>query len=56
VLRRIFGIKRDDVAGDWKKQHNEVLDDLYCSPNILRVIKSTCMRWARHVERMGEES
>ena len=55
VLRGIFGPKRDKVTGEWRKLHNEELSDLYCSPNIVRVIKSRRMRWAGHVERMGEE-
>ena len=54
VLRRIFGPKRDGVTGEWRKLHNEELNDLYCSPNIVRVIKSRRMRWAGHVARMGE--
>ena len=54
VLRRIFGPKRDGVAGEWRKLHNEELNDLYCSPNIVRVKKSRRMRWAGHVARMGE--
>jgi len=54
VLRRLFGPKRDEVTGEWRKLHNEELNDLYCSPNILRVIKSRRMRWAGHVARMGE--
>jgi len=54
VLRRIFGPKRDEVTGEWRKLHNEELNDLYCSLNIVRVIKSTRMRWAGHVVRMGE--
>ena len=53
VLRRIFGPKRDWVTGQWRKLHNEELNDLYCSPNIVRVIKSRRMRWAGHVARMG---
>jgi len=53
VLRRIFGLKRDEVTGEWRKLHNEELNDLY-SPNIFRVIKSRRMRWAGHVARMGE--
>ena len=54
VLRRIFGPKRDEVTGEWRKLHNEELNDLYCSPNILRVLKSRIMRWAGHLARMGE--
>jgi hypothetical protein len=53
VLRRIFGPKRVEVTGEWRKLHNEELNDLYCSPNIVRVIKSRIMRWAGHVARMG---
>jgi len=53
VLRRIFGPKRDVVTGEWRKLHNEELNDLYCSRNIVRVIKSRRMRWAGHVARMG---
>ena len=53
-LRRIFGPKRDGVTGWWRKLHNEELNDLYCSPNIVRVIKSRRMRWAGHVAHMGE--
>ena len=55
VMRRTFGPRRDEVTGDWRRPHNEELNDLYCSPNILRVIKSKRMRWAGHVARMGEE-
>jgi hypothetical protein len=55
VLRRIFGPKRDEVTGDWRRLHNEELNDLYSSPNIIRVIKSRRMRWAGHVARMGEK-
>ena len=55
MLRRIFGSKRDEVTGEWRKLHNEELNDLYCSPNIVRVIKSRRMRWAGHVAGMGEE-
>jgi len=55
VLRRIFGPRSDEVTGEWRRWHNEELNDLYSSPNIVRVIKSRRMRWAGHVERMGEE-
>jgi len=54
VLRRVFGTKRDEVTGEWRKLHDEELIDLYCSPNILRVIKSRRMKWTGHVDRMGE--
>jgi len=54
VLRRIFGPKRDEVTRDWRKLHNEELNDLYSSPNIVRVTKSRRMRRAGHVARMGE--
>jgi len=54
VLRRIFGPRRDEVTGEWRRLHNEELNDLYCSPNIVRVIKSRRMKWAGHVARMGE--
>jgi hypothetical protein len=54
VLRRIFGPKRDEVTGDWRKLHNEELHNLYSSPNIIRMIKSGKMRWAGHIARMGE--
>jgi hypothetical protein len=50
---RIFGPKRDEVAGEWRKLHNEELRDLYSSPSIIRIIKSMRMRWAGHVARMG---
>jgi len=55
VLRRIFGPKRDEVTGEWRKLHNEKLNDLYSLPSIVRVIKSRRMRWAGYVARMGEE-
>ena len=55
VLRRIFGPKRDEVTGEWRKLHNEELNDLYCSPSIVRVIKSRRMRWSGHVACMGEK-
>ena len=55
VLRRIFGRKRDEVTGEWRKLHSEELNDLYCSLNIFRVIKSKTFRWAGHVACMGEK-
>jgi len=55
VLRRIFGPRRDEVMGEWRRLHNEELNDLYSSPNIVWVIKSRGMRWVGHVARMGEE-
>ena len=55
VLRRIFGHRSDEVTGEWRRLHNEQLNDLYSSPNIVRVIKWRRMRWAGHVARMGEE-
>jgi hypothetical protein len=55
VLRGIFGPKRDEVTGEWRKLHNKELRDLYSSPNIIRTIKSRRMRWAGHVTRMGEK-
>jgi hypothetical protein len=55
VLRRIFGPKRDEMTGEWRKLHNEELRDLNFSPSIIRIIKSRRMRWAGHVARMGEK-
>jgi hypothetical protein len=55
VLRRIFGPKRDEETGGWRKLRNEELRDLYSSPSIIRMIKSRRMRWAGHVARMGEK-
>ena len=55
VLRRIFGPRRDEVTGEWRRLHNEEPNDLYSKPNIVRVIKSRRMRWAGHVARMAEE-
>jgi hypothetical protein len=54
VLRRIFGSKKDEVTREWRTLHNEELNDLYCSPIIVWVIKSRRMRWEGHVERIGE--
>jgi len=54
VLMRIFGPRRYEVTGEWRRLHNEELNDLY-SPNIVRMIKSRRMRWVGHVARMGEE-
>jgi hypothetical protein len=55
VLRRIFGPKRDEVTGEWRKLHNVELRDLYSSPNIIRIIKSRRMIWAGHAAQMGEK-
>jgi hypothetical protein len=55
VMRRIFGPKRNEVTGGWRKLHNEELHNLCFSPNIIRIIKSRRMRWAGHVARMGEK-
>jgi hypothetical protein len=55
VLRRIFGPKRDEVTREWRKLHSEELHNLYSSPDIIRQVKSRQMRWAGHVERMGED-
>ena len=54
VLKRVFGPKRDEVTGEWRKLYNEELSDLYPLPNIVRVVKSRRMRWAGHVACMGE--
>jgi hypothetical protein len=54
LLKRIFRPKRDEVTGEWRKLHNEELNVLYCSPNIVRVTKSRRMRWVGHVARKGE--
>jgi hypothetical protein len=54
VLRRIFGPKRDEVTGEWRKLHNKELHDLYTSPSIIRIIKSRRLTWAGNVARMGE--
>jgi len=54
VLRRIFGPERDEVTGEWRKQHNEELNDLYFPPSIIRVMKSRRMTLPGHVARMGE--
>jgi hypothetical protein len=54
LLRRIFGLRRDEETGEWRKLHNEELNDLYFLPNIFRVIKSRRMKWPAHVARMGE--
>jgi hypothetical protein len=55
ILRVIFGPKRDEVTGEWRKLHNEELHNLYPSPDMIRQVKSRRMRWAGHVARMGEE-
>jgi len=55
ALRRIFGPRREEVTGEWRRMRNEELNDLYSSPNIVLLIKSRIMRWAAHVARMGEE-
>jgi hypothetical protein len=55
MLRRIFGSRRDEVTAEWRKLHNEELNDLYCSPNIVQVIKLRRIRWAGHVALMGVE-
>jgi hypothetical protein len=53
VLRGIFGPKKDEVTGEWRKLHNEELHDLYSSPSMIRIIKSMRIRWENHVARMG---
>jgi hypothetical protein len=55
VLRRVFWPKRDEATGEWRKLHNEELNDLYSIPNIVRVVTSRTLRWAGHVARTGEE-
>jgi hypothetical protein len=55
VLKKIFGPRRDEVTGGWRKLHNEELHDLYSSPSIIKIMKSRRMRWAWHVTRMGEK-
>jgi hypothetical protein len=55
VLRRIFGSKRDEMIGGWRKLHNEELHNFYCSPNTIRMITSKRVRWEGHVARMGGE-
>ena len=54
MLRRIFVPKRDEVTGEWRKLNSEKINDLYCSPNIVRLIKKRRMRWVGHVVRIGE--
>jgi hypothetical protein len=53
VLRRIFGPKRDEVTGEWRKLHDEELQDLYSAPSIIRIMKARRMRWVGHVARIG---
>jgi hypothetical protein len=55
VLRSVFGPKRDEVTGEWRKLHKEELNYLYSLPNIVRVVKSRRISWAGHVARMGED-
>jgi len=54
VLRNVFGPKMDEVTGEWRELHNDDLNDLCCSLNVIRVIKSRRMKWAGHVARIGE--
>ena len=55
VLRKVFGLQRDEVTGEWRRRHDEELYGLYSSPNIIRMVKSRRMRWAGHVAGMGQE-
>jgi hypothetical protein len=55
VLRRVFGPRRNEMTGEWRKLHNEELHDLHSSPSIIRIIKARRIRWAWHVARMGGE-
>jgi hypothetical protein len=55
ALRAIFGLRKDEMKGHWRKLHNRELQALYCSPDIIRLIKSRSMRWARHVAGMGDK-
>ena len=55
MLRRIVGPRKEEVTGEWRRLHNEEINVLYCSPDIVRVIKSRTVRWAGHVARIGEE-
>ena len=54
VLRKVLGSRKDEVTEEWRRLHNEELYDLYCSPNIIRVVKCRRMRWAKHVARMED--
>jgi hypothetical protein len=56
VLRKVFGPKRDEITGEWRRLHDEGLNDLYSSPNIIRVMKSKRMRWAGHAAHIGDRS
>ena len=56
ALRIMFGSKRDEVTREWRTLHNEELNYLYCSPNVVRMVKSRRMRWAGHIAHMGERS